>query len=368
MSITPCATCGYDSPTAVCPHCSDRPEDSIIGAPKDGLGQRIAIGLGALPHGLGLLLTTGGVKRYLIPPILLTSLAFAYLFHYLWNLLKGVLDAAQLDDAGRLDLEEGWLRDSAAWLIETGAAAFAGYTASFMTFLVLFALLSFYTFSIIYEALAGPFLDEIQGRFERRWFGADPRDTIQRPSELSTTRCGLLLGGSTAAGLTLFFLLRSPGTWLDLLLIPLPLLLLALLQRDFGRWLQWVVQTEAGTLWVSVKAALLALLALVLLSPLHFIPVVGSVLFGLLAGFPTAITLLDIPFSRRQWSTSQRIAFVRMNFLPVTAFGVVCGLLFVIPILGPLVMVPSASIGGLLLICRFDKTSMRPAQALEPTD
>ena len=88
-------------------------------------------------------------------------------------------------------------------------------------------------------------------------------------------------------------------------------------------------------------------------------------LFGFLAGFPTAITLLDIPFSRRQWSTSQRIAFVRKNFLPVTAFGSICGLLFVIPVLGPLVMVPSASVGGLWLICRFDKSALRPAPPVD---
>ena len=86
----------------------------------------------------------------------------------------------------------------------------------------------------------------------------------------------------------------------------------------------------------------------------------GSFLFGFLAGFPTALTLLDIPFSRRQWSTAQRISFIRKNFLPVIAFGAVSGLLFVIPLIGPLVMVPSASVGGLWLICRLDKTPMRP--------
>ena len=115
-----------------------------------------------------------------------------------------------------------------------------------------------------------------------------------------------------------------------------------------------------------MKAALLAGLALVFLTPLHFIPGIGSFLFGILAGFPTAITLLDIPFSRRQWSTSQRVAFVRKNFLPVTAFGAVCGLLFVIPVLGPIIMVPSASIGGLWLICRFDKSALRPSPSSEP--
>ncbi|MCH2106523.1 MAG: EI24 domain-containing protein [Planctomycetes bacterium] len=365
MSITPCKTCGYDSPAEICPHCSERPEGSIIGDPEAGLAQRIGVGFAALPRGMGLLLVTGGVKRFLLPPLFLTSLAFSYLFYHAWVLLEEVLDAANLKDPSALNLEEGWIREAAIWLIETGTLAVAGYTASFLTFLLLFALLSFYTFSVLYEALAGPFLDEIHGRFERRWFGADPRDAIQRPDELSVTRCVVITTSQLLVGALIVLLWDTPSTWLKLLVFPLPLLATALLHRSFGKWLTWVMRTEAGTLWVSVKAALFAGLALVLLSPLHFIPGIGSFLFGFLAGFPTAITLLDIPFSRRQWSTSQRIAFVRKNFLPVTAFGSICGLLFVIPVLGPLVMVPSASVGGLWLICRFDKSALRPAPPVD---
>ena len=46
-----------------------------------------------------------------------------------------------------------------------------------------------WTFSIIYEALAGPFLDEMQGRLEERWFGHDPRATIERPTRLPAKLC-----------------------------------------------------------------------------------------------------------------------------------------------------------------------------------
>jgi len=365
MPVIPCAICGYDSPEEPCPHCSSKPEGSIIGAPESGLGKRVGIGLAALPRGLGLILVTGGVKRFLIPPMLLTSLVFAFLFYHAWSLIKQVLDVAQLNDPNLLTLEEGWLKDAALYLIDSGVAVFLANIGGFLAFLFLFALLSFYTFSLLYEALAGPFLDEIHGRFEKRWFGADPRDAIQRPDGLSSTRCALITIGQLVAGVLIFFLWETDSTWLKLLVIPLPLLLTALLHRVYGRWLVWVVRTEAGTLWVSIKAALFAGLALVLLSPLHFIPVVGSFLFGFLAGFPTAITLLDIPFARRQWSTAQRVAFVRQNFLPITVFGAICGLLFLVPILGPLVMVPSASVGGLWLICTFDKSPLRSRPSTE---
>ena len=37
-------------------------------------------------------------------------------------------------------------------------------------------------------------------------------------------------------------------------------------------------------------------------------------------------------------------------------------LLFLIPVLGPLVMVPGASIGGLWLLVRLDKDRLRPRE------
>ena len=123
MPISPCATCGYDAPLEACPHCSSRPEESIIGEPEANLGKRIGVGLAALPRGLGLLLVTGGVKRFLIPPVVLTSLAFAFLFFHAWGLLQEVLDAANLNDPGALYLDEGWIRDAAVWLIERPSMA-----------------------------------------------------------------------------------------------------------------------------------------------------------------------------------------------------------------------------------------------------
>jgi uncharacterized protein involved in cysteine biosynthesis len=92
---------------------------------------------------------------------------------------------------------------------------------------------------------------------------------------------------------------------------------------------------------------------------LKFIPVIGYFLFAGLAGFATAVSLLDIPFSRRQWAVRQRLQFTLQHLLPTIAFGVVAGALFIVPILGPLVAVPAASIGGLWLVCRLDKNAMR---------
>jgi len=77
------------------------------------------------------------------------------------------------------------------------------------------------------------------------------------------------------------------------------------------------------------------------------------------AGFATAIGLLDIPFERRGIRVRQRLRFVFRNLPAMLAFGIVAGLLLAVPVAGPILMVPSASIGGLWLLCRLDKEALR---------
>jgi uncharacterized protein involved in cysteine biosynthesis len=233
--------------------------------------------------------------------------------------------------------------------------------------LLIFGVVSFlaamWAFSIVYEAIAGPFLDEVHGRLEERWFGVNPRDSLQRPTALPPSRCALysaLASVPAAAALVGWWLLDGWQAWVILVVgVPLPFALASLVRRDYGRWLFWVIRLEGGTLWVSVKAAALAGLVLVLFLPVKFVPVVGYVIFGCVAGFTTALSLLDIPFSRRQWDLPQRFSFMVHNLPAVTCFGVVASLLFLIPVLGPVLMVPAASAGGLWMVCRLDKGFLR---------
>jgi uncharacterized protein involved in cysteine biosynthesis len=319
--------------------------------------------LRAVPTGLFLLAKTPGLKRFLVPPFLLSLAIFALLFWWAWGGLNALLDAAALQDISALNLEEGWMRDLAAWLLEKQVVVWSARLSGWLIFLFASSLVALYTFSVAYEALSGPFLDEIQGRLEERWFGRNPRNTIQRPTDLPVRRCIAL---STAAGIgagiavAAWWMLNGPLAWLVLLAAPLAFAIAVLVEREFGVWLWWILRVEGRTLWVSVKASALALLVLMMFFWLKFIPVVGYILFVALAGFSTAITLLDIPFSRRQWSLEKRLQFMVQQFLPTVAFGAVASLLFLIPILGPILMVPAASIGGQWLICRLDKSSLRP--------
>ncbi len=362
-NTSPCPLCGYSAPGQTCPHCSLRSTDpSLLNPPSDPLTAMLD-GFRAVPTGLYLLMTTRGVKRLLVPPVILTLAAFAWIFYLLWSFLWSLVDAAKLSDPSLLKIETEWVRDAAEWLITHGIVIWSAKISG--VFLVGFAgfLLSMWIGSIVYEAIAGPFLDEIHGRFEKKWFGVNPRDEIERPTALPTSRCALLsvLAGVPAFSLiVLWWLTSGIVAWFFLLLSPVPFIALGMLIPDYGVWLGWVARVEGRTLWVSVKASLLAGLLLVpaLLIKL-VVPVVGVILFAIFAGFATALTLLDIPFSRRQGPLGKRMQFLLRNFPALVSFGFVSGLLYTVPLFGPLLMVPAASIGGLWLVCRLDKNSLR---------
>jgi uncharacterized protein involved in cysteine biosynthesis len=376
MSALPCPLCGYDAsivPSSrgetasgeACPHCQLDPLDASLGAPRAGTFGGVRVGLAALPRGLYYLATTRRVKRWLLPPLILTLGAFVAIFWWFWALVSPVVEAVR--DKTQVDLPwpEGWYRTAVEWVLRSWLI---GWLAQFGG-LVLFGLVSFlaalWAFSIVYEALAGPFLDEVHGRLEERWFGANPRDRIQRPTALPPEKCALLsvvASVPAAASIVTWWMVTGPLAWWYLLGVPLPFLVASFLHPEYGRWLWWIVRLEGGTLWVSVKAALLAGVVLVLFLPVKFLPVVGYLVFACVAGFTTALSLLDIPFSRRQWSLRARFSFMVHNLPAVTTFGVVASLLFLIPFIGPILMVPAASAGGLWLVCRVDKDFLRPEQ------
>ena len=361
MRAIPCRLCGYHAPGPACPHCEHRSTDRSLPDEPVGTLRGVLDGLRAIPNGFLLLASTRGVKRFLIPPVLLTGIAFLALFWWSWGLV-GELSGAIENGVDSLGLEEGWLKTVVAWLLSKKAITIVLKMGGFLLWIALSSVVALYTFSIVYEALAGPFLDEIQGRIEERWFGRNPRNAIQRPTDIPVKRCVLLstVAGIPAGGfLIAWWILSGTPAWICFGLIPLPFLVAAAWDREYGIWLWWVARVEGGTLWVSIKASIAVGILLVIFFWLKFIPVIGLPIFMAIAGFGTAITLLDIPFSRREWSLSKRLQFTVHNLLPVTAYGVVASLLFLIPVFGPLVMVPAASIGGLWLVVRLDKDSLR---------
>lgn len=363
MNATPCRLCGYDAPSAICPHCEHRTSAPSLRDERKGWVSAMLDGLRAVPQGMLLLASTRGVKRFLIPPVMLTAIAFGVLMWWTLGLVDILVEAVQVEDIAELGLEEGWFKVAVVWLIEKGIATMLAKISGVLLGFVVFSVVALYTFSIVYEAVAGPFLDEIQGRIESNWFGNNPRDNLERPSDIPAARCVRLTLIASAASSALWiglWALTPLAWWLVIPIGLLPFIAAGQVDAEYGAWLMWVLRVEGHTLWVSIKASLAVLVLLVMFFWLKFVPVVGFPLFMAIAGFGTAITLLDIPFSRRGWSLSKRLQFMTHNLVAMTAFGVVASLVFLVPVLGPIVMVPAASIGGLWLVVRLDKDSLRP--------
>jgi uncharacterized protein involved in cysteine biosynthesis len=380
---TPCARCGYHAPEPLCPHCASTATLRSLAAAPSGPLKGILDGLLAVPMGLWLLATTRGTKRWLVPPLLVTTATLAVGLWILFRWLSGLLGGALPDEIAFADsdwarwewLERrgdgwGWLQATwvglivaLQWVANALVALLSSKPLAWLGYLLVGSLVAWYVFSIVYEALAGPFLDEVHGRLERRWFGADPRSRMERPNAIPESRCWRrTMQASAGAAAVLLAGALVPGfpLWIAAIALPIPVLCTALLDREYGEWLVWMARVEGRAAWVSLQAAGLTAIVLVCALPLYFVPFgVGYVLFAGVTGFATAVSLLDIPLERRGLRLRQRLAFLFRYGLALVAFGAVAGLLLAIPLVGPVLMVPSASVGGLWLICRLDKGFLR---------
>jgi uncharacterized protein involved in cysteine biosynthesis len=309
MQPLPCRTCGYHSSSEDCPLCAHAPREASLRAPQARGFARLFVGFRALGHGLALLLRTPRTKRLLVPPFLLSGAVFALVFAWAWSWISGALRALDEGLEARLEDLPALLRPIVGWLVHTGTLLGSAKLLAFLALGLLASLVFLWCFSVVYEAFCGPFLDAVQARIETRWFGLDPRARLED-------------GGAP---------------------------------ERLGRR----VRRELGTWWTSIKASLLALCVLILFLWVKFVPLLGVPLFAVIAGFATALTLLDIPFSRRRWTLRQRLAFLRSHLPEWISLGFASGLCFVVPIVGPLVGVPVASVAGLWLFVRLDKSALR---------
>jgi uncharacterized protein involved in cysteine biosynthesis len=357
----PCRLCGYHAPQAAsCPHCGLEPVERSLTLPAPGLAGEAWAGATALLRGFGFLARDPRAMVWVAIPMALTVSIF--LGATVW--LVGLFESAAASVPGEVHFDErvpAWLARLLAWPVEHGVAGVAADVAAVTLALATAALTFWFAFSIVFEAIAGPFLDELHGRFETAWFGADPRDGLERPSGVTprsaarTSVAALALGSAGGALATLL----GAGPLVALACALGPVIAVAAARPSWARWLAWVARTELQALRASMAA--LALTGTVLLAslPLLVVPVLGTYLYGAAAGFATSLGLLDIPFSRRGLDLAARRRFLARHALATTLYGASAGLLFGVPFLGPLLAVPAASVGGLWLFCRLDKSELR---------
>jgi uncharacterized protein involved in cysteine biosynthesis len=367
--IVPCPLCGYHAPALACPSCGLAPREPTLAAPRGGTVREVSDGLRALFQGARALLATPRTLRLLVPPVILTGCLFAAILVWLVRVLSGFFDAVAAQDLDELGLDPGWWADVVGWLAGLQVVVAIAHAGAFLVLLVAFVIAGLWTFSIAYELVCGPFLDTIQARVEARWFGADPRARLEQPpmpDADAAARASALASGVALLAVVAAFWIRGSWAWWLLILVPIAYVVAARVVPGSGAWSWWFATSQLRALWTSVKASVLAALILIAFLWLKFVPVLGLPLFAMVAGFATALTLLDIPFSRRGWSVSQRLQFLVQHLGGVLALGIVTSLVFVVPFFGPLIGVPCASLGGQWLLCRFDKNRMRPAGARIP--
>ncbi len=361
----PCSLCGYDAPGEACALCKHQAGDKSLGAPAaKGLASFVT-GAQAVFQGVRLIATTRGTKRWLVPPLVLTGIVFAMVAWWLWLTIAPWIDQLR-EGSAQVPVDPNWLLKILTFLFKFKIVALLAKVGSLLSVVLAVGLSALWVFSIVYEAISGPFLDQAQGVIEERWFGHDPRATLDRPSSMPIKQCLYLSVLALAPCLLLVWLaLVGAGFARGALAagVPVPIFLVARRWPAWGRWAWWFVRVEASTAWVSIKASLLAGAILIVCLPLKLVPLVGLPMFWIVAGFVTAVTLIDIPMERRRWSLGMRWRFFLQHWLAFTSFGLVAGVFFLIPIFGAILMVPAASVGGMWLICRLDKRALRESSS-----
>lgn len=365
--IRPCSLCGYALQNAgsPCTACGLRPADSSLSTPL-GTWSGLRAAIVAVPRGLGLLVTTRGTKRWLVPPALLTTAAFVALAWWLYGLASEWIERGREWVEAQAPQVEGFWRSALVWLVEHSFAFALGKLTGFLLASTVSFVAALWTFSLLYELVAGPFLDEVHGSIERRWFGRDLRDERERPKGLAPGEVTKLVALCVGAGALLIgasLAVDWPfSTFGALALTFLVFYACARRRPAFGEWLAWRAAIELRTLAASLEATAIAAVMLAFALPLLLIPWFGTPLFALAAGFTTSISLLDIPMSRRRWGILLRLSFLAHHAPSVLVFGLVASLMFLVPVLGPLLMVPAASVGGLWLFVRLDKGLLAPRE------
>ncbi|MAE69016.1 MAG: hypothetical protein CME06_00950 [Gemmatimonadetes bacterium] len=112
-------------------------------------------------------------------------------------------------------------------------------------------------------------------------------------------------------------------------------------------------------LWFSTRSAIgmlaLSLAVMLLALPLNIVPVVGNLLFLLVAGGLTGLQCLDPALGRRQLPFRKRLAMIRRNKAATLGLGVSCYCLFLVPLVGWLIGPQVSTAGAALVALRMNK-------------
>ncbi|MEZ5976898.1 MAG: EI24 domain-containing protein [Planctomycetota bacterium] len=343
--LDPCPACGHPRDGAICRLCGGAPADRRLERRARAVHEQVSAGLVAPFVGLGALFELRGVKRWIVPPTVASALVLVGLLLWLWEEI-----ASWTSGGERVDLDMGWfswMETPVEWVVNLPWMRSGGVLA----FVLVAALVWWFGYAIVFEVLAGPFLSRMHGRAEEHWLGGAAKEGDPFESR------GLLITMAAAS-------LGALGAWIAfgafggvaaLAMFAAPLVVALLLLPRFRTWFVPFVATEGRSALQGLVVAGVALVGMVLFLPFHLVPVVGSWIAAGGAGFFLALGSLDLALDRRGWSLDRRFGLARRRVPALLAFGALCAFLFGVPVIGPLVMLPAASLGGAWLVCKLDK-------------
>ncbi len=207
------------------------------------------------------------------------------------------------------------------------------------------------TFFLIICTYAGSFFLLFQG-IETFLPSNESSSTI-----LNVSRYGLAFLGSTVLLIISFFLFLPLSS---LVCIPFNDIVSIETERILlGDNLNNENQNSLSEIKVGLKEVfkLLTLKVIVILIclPILIIPIVGQTLFFFILAMVTAIDFLDIIMARKRYFLSEKLLFVKKNFLGFILFSLPLVLLFWIPII-QLLIIPCYAIGGTKFFIESNKS------------
>lgn len=338
-----CPVCGHPLEAVPCARCGGAPRERGLERRARGFAAQVGAGIGAPLAGLSALFGVPRLLRWVVPPTLLSAGLLVGALVWLWGAFsRATADETEVDLVFWSWLR--WLEGPVEWLLDLPWLA-AGST---LAFVLVAALAWWFGYAIVFGLVAGPFLARMHERAEEHWYGR----TVQGAGHPFEARGLVLLGGALALGALGATL--AEGALAAALLVA-PLALLALVAPTFRAWFTGFAASEGRSAAQGLVVALVTGLGALLFLPFHLVPVVGQVVASAGAGFFVALGMLDLALERRGLPLGTRFALARRATPALVAFGLVSGVLFSVPIVGPVVMLPAASLGGAWLVTKLDK-------------
>jgi uncharacterized protein involved in cysteine biosynthesis len=328
----------------LCAHCGGAPREHSLATRARGFAAQVAAGCAAPFHGLSALFGVRGAARLLVPPTLVSALLLCAALVWLWQVLASAT-------AGESDVDLTfwswltWLETPSEWVLNLPWMRAGGTLA----FVLAAAFTWWFGYAVVFGLVAGPFLARMQARVEEHWLGARAA-SADHPFEVR----GLALLGAA-------FALGAAGVWFTdgltaAALFAAPTAVLFAVLPPFRAWLTVFLALEGRSAAQGLVVAAITGLGALLFLPFHLVPFAGQLIAAAGTGFFVALGLLDLALERRAWPLARRFAFARNALPALVGFGLVCGFVFGVPLLGPIVMLPAASLGGAWLVTKLDKS------------